>query len=149
MSWSSRKKKRVNLCFISIYSILNKLSEYYTFTFQKIFHTLLLLAFKIVKSLQCILNMNHVSWIIRSYYDFSLHWNWNWFLRWMNIIPVYCKYSFVLDHLNNLLNAFDFALVFAKSTHPNTVFHSVKNSSIMFQSLVIQLSTSLYPPGTF
>ena len=71
MSWSSRKKKEdtfwtsyfvwrkflKHLCFISIYSSLNTLSEYKNFTYQKsLLYPLLLLVFKIVKRLQCILN---------------------------------------------------------------------------------------------
>ena len=71
MSWSSRKKKEdtfwtsyfvwrkflEHLCFISIYSSLNTLSEYKYFTYQKsLLYPLLLLVFKIVKRLQCILN---------------------------------------------------------------------------------------------
>ena len=45
-----------HFCFISMYSVLNKLSQYaYIFTYQKtILHTLLLLGFKIVESLQCV-----------------------------------------------------------------------------------------------
>ena len=71
MSWSSRKKKEdtfwtsyfvwrkflEHLCFISIYSSLNTLSEYKNFIYQKpLLYPLLLLVFKIVKRLQCILN---------------------------------------------------------------------------------------------
>ena len=71
MSWSSRKKKESSfcnfyfirrnflkkLCFISMYSVLNKLSEYvHSHISKNLFHTLLLFVFKIVKSLQCILH---------------------------------------------------------------------------------------------
>ena len=53
----------VSLRFISMYSVLNKLSD--TFTYQKtLLHTLLLLVFKMIESLQCILNpeMKYFSW---------------------------------------------------------------------------------------
>ena len=61
ISWSSQKEKmhflyrlfclKELLYFISIYSVLNTLSEHNTFTYQKtLLHTLLFLVFKIVKS---------------------------------------------------------------------------------------------------
>ena len=41
-----------------MYSVLSKLSEMYTFAYQKtLFHRLFLLAFKIAESRQCILNL--------------------------------------------------------------------------------------------
>ena len=68
MSWSSQKKKETifctvyfvrrefiyDLCFISVYNVLNTLSEYTYFNISKNIHTLLLLVSKIMKSLQCI-----------------------------------------------------------------------------------------------
>ena len=75
ISWNSRKKKKgaffapfffrrgffKDLCFISMYSILDTLSEYNTFTYQKTLpHTLVLLFSKFVGSLQCILDENYV-----------------------------------------------------------------------------------------
>ena len=70
MSWSSRKKKEaIFVPFISSEGKLFKICvlsqcilhwihfrNIHTFTYQKTFHTLLLLVFKIVKSLLCILN---------------------------------------------------------------------------------------------
>ena len=51
-----RRKFFYHLCFISMYNVLNTLSEYLYFTYQKILvHTLSLLVFKIVESLLCIL----------------------------------------------------------------------------------------------
>ena len=70
MSWSSRKKKEgifctvyfvrreffYNLCLISMYSILNTLSEYlYFYVIRNITSDALLLVFQIIESLQCIL----------------------------------------------------------------------------------------------
>ena len=67
VSWSSKKVHFFvtfilpeeffkHFCFISMYSVLNKLSQYvYIFTYQKtILHALLLLGFKIVESLRCV-----------------------------------------------------------------------------------------------
>ena len=70
MSWSLRKKECIfcnvyfvhkkifkHLCFILVYSILNKLLEYTYFNISKtLLHALLLLAFRIVEGLQCIPN---------------------------------------------------------------------------------------------
>ena len=75
MSWSSLKKKECifrnvyfvrrkvfkHLCFISMYSVLNKFSVYiYIYILvhikKALRHTILLLVFKIVESFQCILN---------------------------------------------------------------------------------------------
>ena len=73
MSWGLRKKiERIfcivyfvqrkifyHLCFISMYGVLNTLSEYTYFCISKtLLHALLLLVFKIVESLQCILKYN-------------------------------------------------------------------------------------------
>ena len=73
MSWSSQKKKRAffvpfilsegiffqRLCFISMYNVLNTLSEYIYFYISKnITSYTFLLVFKIVESLQCILKVN-------------------------------------------------------------------------------------------
>ena len=69
MSWSSRKKKEGifytvyfgrkklfwDLCFISIYCVLNDISEYKSYISKTILHNLLLLVSKIVERLQCIL----------------------------------------------------------------------------------------------
>ena len=70
MSWSSRKKKegifctvyfvyrlyRNSLCFITMYIVLNTLSEYtYFYISKNITSYTFLLVFKIVESLQCIL----------------------------------------------------------------------------------------------
>ena len=70
MSWSSRKKIQgifapfilseentfQDLCFISMYSVLNTLSEYTSFCISKnITSDTFLLVFKIVESLHCIL----------------------------------------------------------------------------------------------
>ena len=73
MNWSLRKKKEdifctvyfvrrnlffKHLCFISMYSILNTLSEFKYFYISKILlHTLLLLVLKIVESAHCIFKM--------------------------------------------------------------------------------------------
>ena len=75
MIWSLRKKQERTFCnvyfvrrklfkhlyFTSMYSILNKLSEYiYIYTFsisKKLVHVLCLLVFKIVESPQCILRV--------------------------------------------------------------------------------------------
>ena len=73
MSWSSRKKKEGifytvyfarkelfwDLCFISVYSVLNALSEYKSYISKTLLHNLLLLVSKIVERLQCILNHAH------------------------------------------------------------------------------------------
>ena len=70
MSWSSRKKKKraffvpfifpkeiFNICFISMYSVLNTLSEYtYFYISKNMTSYTFLLVLKIVESLQCILN---------------------------------------------------------------------------------------------
>ena len=76
MSWISRKKKEdifctvyfvqrgffEDLCFMSMYSILNTPSEYTYFYISKIIaYALLLLVFKIVENLQCILFERKVS----------------------------------------------------------------------------------------
>ena len=51
------KESFTYLGFISIYSVLNKLSEYiYFYMLKTLRHAILLLVFKIDESLQCILN---------------------------------------------------------------------------------------------
>ena len=76
MSWSSQKKKEGifytfyfarkelfwDLCFISMYSVLNALSEYKSYISKTLLHNLLLLVSKIVERFQCILN--HVYYFI-------------------------------------------------------------------------------------
>ena len=76
MSWSLPKKKEgifctvfffrrkffQQLCFISMYSVLNTLSEYtYFYISKNITSYTFLLIFKIVESLQCILNDKVIS----------------------------------------------------------------------------------------
>ena len=57
--------------FMSMFSVLNTLSEYIYFAYQKtLIHTLLLLIFKIVESLQCILTIYYPS-----YDHFTNSWN--------------------------------------------------------------------------
>ena len=50
------------MCFISMYNVMNKLSEYIYFYISKNIHTILLLIFKNVKSLQCFLKVNLSGW---------------------------------------------------------------------------------------
>ena len=78
MSWSSWKKGSVffnvyfvrmklfyHLRFISMYSVLNQLSEYIYFYISKsITSYTFLLAFKIVESLQCILKKQFIQYLI-------------------------------------------------------------------------------------
>ena len=61
------RRKRLCVCFISVYSVLNTLSEY-TFTYQKtLLHTILLLVFKIVESFQYILKLKFDRWVSSVY----------------------------------------------------------------------------------
>ena len=83
MSLSSTKKKEgifrtvyfvrreffQDLCFISMYSVMNTLYVYTYFYIQKIskLHKLLLLVSKIIVSLQCILNRTKGQFVKRGY----------------------------------------------------------------------------------
>ena len=110
MSWSSRKKKVHlfeclfflffiyffwHLCFISMYSIYDKLSKYICFHIPKsIISYTFLLVFKIVKSLQCILTGKVIKGLLMSY---------NWKILWQMEVFDSKHLSFLI-----LLSSFQF-----------------------------------------
>ena len=78
------------MCFISMYSVLNTFSEYAYFDIKKILlHTLLFLVFKIVESLQCILQICLSSYLFCSYFMRILNWKDKCFLSTKSFLD-YC-----------------------------------------------------------
>ena len=90
MSWSLRKKRKKrdffvlfilsegNICFISMYSVLNKLSEYIYFYIWRNITSFFFVACLIVKNLQCILKHSacNISTLLADIeqIDFFHHW---------------------------------------------------------------------------
>ena len=87
MGWSLRKKKEgtfcavyfvrrklfQNLCFISMYSVLNTLSEYtYFYISKNITSYTFLLVLKVIESLQCILNTSLLFLLINLVYEIKI-----------------------------------------------------------------------------
>ena len=128
MSCSSRKKKECtfcnayfdwrkifwHLCFILKYSVLNKLLEYiYNLTYQKtLLHTFLLLAFKSVESLQCILNI--IEKIMRKplfFFVFSTKNKWNCLVKVLSVNFIKWKALWMMIRLKKTSNQWHFLLI--------------------------------------